>query len=170
MHIATPLLAELEQEARPTRQLLERIPRDRLDWRPHPKSMTLGQLALHVAQVPGAFAAILAADGVDFATMGFGTPNPADTAELLVALDRSLVGARRWLAQLDEAQATALYHARLAERELFALPRLALVRTLMFNHWYHHRGQLCVYLRLLDVPLPPIYGPTADENPFATVA
>jgi uncharacterized damage-inducible protein DinB len=170
VNIATPLLAELEQEAQPTRQLLERVPSDRLDWRPHPKSMTLGQLALHVAQVPGAFAAILTADEVDFATVDFETSNQADAGELLVALDRSLAEARQWLAQLDEEQATALYHARLAEQELFALPRLALVRSLMFNHWYHHRGQLCVYLRLLDVPLPPIYGPTADENPFGAAA
>lgn len=166
MHIATPLLAELEQEAQSTRKLLERIPNDRLAWRPHPKSMTIGQLALHVAQVPGAFAAILAADEVDFATTSFGTSNPATSTELLVALDKSLAEAREWLAQLDDERATTLYHARLAGQELFALPRLSLVRSLMFNHWYHHRGQLCVYLRLLDVPLPPIYGPTADENPF----
>ncbi len=167
MHTTTQFLGELEQEAHPTRQLLVRVPSDRLAWRPHPKSMTLGQLGLHVAQIPGAFAAILAADEVDFATTSFGTPNPVDNAELLVALDESLARAREWLAQLNDERATALYQARLAGRDLFALPRVTLVRSLMFNHWYHHRGQLCVYLRLLDISLPPIYGPTADENPFA---
>ena len=166
MNVATALLAELEQEAQLTRHLLERVPGDRLGWRPHPRSMTLGQLALHVAQVPGAFATDLAADGVDFATVDFGGGDPASVAEVLDALDRSVATARPWLMQLDEAQAAALYHACAGGVELFAVPRITLVRSMMFNHWYHHRGQLTVYLRMLDVPLPPIYGPTADENPF----
>ena len=170
MNVATALLAELEQEAQLTRHLLERVPGGRLAWRPHPRSMTLGQLALHVAQVPGAFATSLAADGVDFATVDFRGGDPANVAEVLDALDRSVATAREWLAQLDEGKATALYRARLGDVELFALPRLTLVRSMMFNHWYHHRGQLSVYLRLLNVPLPPIYGPTADENPFGAAA
>jgi uncharacterized damage-inducible protein DinB len=165
--ITSPLLAELEQEAAATRRLLERVPTDRLGWRPHPKSMTLGALALHVAQIPGAFAAHLAADGVDFAVVDFGGSASIEAGEVLPALEQSVAAARRWLAQLDEGQATGLYHARVGGHELFAAPRLTLVRSLMFNHWYHHRGELCVYLRLLGVPLPPIYGPTADENPFA---
>ena len=166
MEKTTLLLAELEQEAQPTRQLLERVPADRLAWRPHPKSMTLGQLAMHVAQVPGAFADILTSDEVDFSTIEFGTPSPADATDLLVMLNVSLSRARTLLAQLSEERAAALFHARLADQQLFELPRFTLVRSLTFNHWYHHRGQLSVYLRLLDVPLPPIYGPTADENPF----
>ena len=161
------LLAELEQEADATRRVLERVPNDRLTWRPHPKSMTLGALALHVAQIPGAFAVHLAADGVDFATVDFGGSATGAEGQLLPALERSVAVAARWLTQLDEGQASALYRARVGSHELFAVPRLTLVRSLMFNHWYHHRGELCVYLRLLGVPLPPIYGPTADENPFA---
>lgn len=160
------LIAELDQEARATRELLERVPLERLSWRPHSKSMTLGQLALHVAQVPGAFASILAADEVDFATVDFSGPASGDTSNLVKVLDDSLCGARRWLSQLDDERAGALYRAHLGQQELFAAPRHVLVRSLVFNHWYHHRGQLTVYLRLLDVPLPPIYGPTADENPF----
>jgi len=164
---ASPLLAELEQEADTTRRLLERVPGDRLGWRPHPKSMTLGELALHVAQVPGQFAAHLAEDGVDFAQVDFGGSVSVAKEELLEAFERSVAAARDWLEWLDDEQAAALYHARLGGHELFAAPRRTLVRSLMFNHWYHHRGELCVYLRLLGVPLPPIYGPTADENPFA---
>jgi uncharacterized damage-inducible protein DinB len=164
---ASPLLAELEQEADNTRRVLERVPGDRLDWRPHPKSMTLGELALHVAQLPGQFAAHLAEDGVDFAEVEFGGSVSVGKEELLRAHERGVAAARAWLEQLDEAHATGLYHARVAGHEIFALPRLALARSLMFNHLYHHRGELCVYLRLLGVPLPPIYGPTADENPFA---
>ncbi len=168
LETAAPLLAELEQEADATRRVLERVPGNRLTWRPHPKSMTLGELALHVAQIPGAFAAHLAADEVDFAAVDFGAVASVEAGQLLPALQQSVAAARRWLSQLDEAQATGLYHARVGNQALFAVPRLALVRSLMFNHWYHHRGELCVYLRLLGVPLPPIYGPTADENPFAT--
>ena len=160
------LVAELDQEAQVTRQLLERVPLGQRDWRPHSKSMTLGQLALHVAQVPGTFAKILATDEVDFATVDFGAPASGDTGNLVKVLEDSVCGARRWLSQLDDAGAGALYRARVGQQELFALPRHVLVRSLIFNHWYHHRGQLTVYLRMLDVPLPPIYGPTADENPF----
>lgn len=160
------LIAELEQEADTTRRLLERVPNDRLTWRPHPKSMTLGELALHVAEIPGTFAAHLAADGVDFATVDFGGSATVAEGQVLPALERSVAAAARWLAQLDDTKASGLYRARVGGQELFAVPRITLVRSLMFNHWYHHRGELCVYLRLLGVPLPPIYGPTADENPF----
>ena len=162
----TTLLAELEDEAKSTRRLLERVPMDRLDWAPHARSMTLGQLALHVAQVPGTFAHILAGDAVDFSTVDFGAPAGGDARDVLEILDESVCEARRWLAGLDDAQAGAAYRARVGPVELFTVPRHVLVRSLMFNHWYHHRGQLTVYLRLLDVPLPPLYGPTADENPF----
>jgi uncharacterized damage-inducible protein DinB len=163
----TSLVEELQQEADVTRRLLERVPSDRLTWRPHPKSMTLGALALHVAEIPGQFAGHLAEDGVDFTTVDFGGSGSVGEGQILPALDESVATASRWLAQLDTARATGLYHARVGSRELFAAPRIALVRSLMFNHWYHHRGELCVYLRLLGVRLPPIYGPTADENPFA---
>jgi uncharacterized damage-inducible protein DinB len=163
---AVTLVAELDQEAVATRRVLERVPLDRLEWRPHPKSMSLGQLALHVAQVPGTFTSILAADEVDFATVDFEAPARGDARSLVKLLEDSVCSARRWLSELDEARANALYRARAGQQALFAVPRHVLVRSLIFNHWYHHRGQLTVYLRLLDVPLPPIYGPTADENPF----
>lgn len=163
----TKLLEELEREAGPTRRLIERIPPDRLAWRPHPKSMTLGELALHVALVPGAFADWLRKDGVDMATVSFRTQAPESIDAVQCALDRSLDTARSWLRTLDEAAATAIWRVTVGGSNLPATPRIDFIRALMFNHWYHHRGQLAVYLRLLNVAVPPVYGPSADENPFA---
>lgn len=161
------LLAELDSEAGPTRRLLERIPSDQLAWRPHPKSMTLGELALHIAQVPGAFAEWLRHDTVDMATVEFATPAPESADAVRSTLEESLDTARRWLATLDEASAATIWRATAGGADLFAAPRMSVIRALMFNHWYHHRGQLIVYLRLLNVPVPAVYGPSADENPFA---
>lgn len=161
------LLAELESEAEPTRRLLERIPPDQLAWRPHPKSMTLGELALHVAQVPGAFAEWLRHDTVDMATVEFATPAPESADAVRRTLEESLTAARQWLGTLDEVSAATTWRATADGADLFAAPRMNLIRALMFNHWYHHRGQLVVYLRLLNVPVPAVYGPSADENPFA---
>lgn len=167
---ATALAAELEQETAATRRLLERVPADRLGWRPHPKSMTLGQLALHVARIPGDLARLAQGDGVDAATVDFEPPQPASAAELVPLLDGSVAAATAYLGGLQPAEAGAPWRLTVGERELFTLPRLALLRSLMLNHWYHHRGQLVVYLRLLDVPVPAVYGRSADENPFAVMA
>jgi uncharacterized damage-inducible protein DinB len=160
------LRSELDQEGEATLRVLERVPRERLGWRPHPRSMSLGELALHVARIPSDFAQILEAEGVDFADVDFGGPAPTPDTDLANEHCVSLEAARRWLNDLDEAKATAIWSAKAGGHVLFEVPRLALVRSLMFNHLYHHRGQLCVYLRLLEVAVPPVYGPTADENPF----
>ncbi len=146
------LRMELGQEADATLRVLQRVPRDRLEWRPHPTSMTLGQLALHVAQIPADFSRILGPSGVDFAEVDFGGPDPAPDVDLAGELRRSLECARAWLETLDDEAADSTWTATRGSEVLFAVPRIALVRSLMFNHWYHHRGQLCVYLRLLDVP------------------
>jgi uncharacterized damage-inducible protein DinB len=106
-------------------------------------------------------------DSFDVAQAKFNPPMPASVDELVSTLDTSLADARAFLGELDAEKAFATWRFVHGERELMALPRLALVRTLMFNHMYHHRGQLVVYLRLLDVPVPSVYGPSADENPFA---
>lgn len=161
------LRTELDQEADATLHVLQRVPRDRLEWRPHPKSMSLGQLALHVARIPGDFSRILEPNGVDFAEVDFEGPGPKPDVDLPGELRRSLQVARGWLAALDEREADAIWSATLSGKVLFAVPRISLIRSLMFNHWYHHRGQLCLYLRLLEIPVPPVYGPSADENPFA---
>jgi uncharacterized damage-inducible protein DinB len=160
------LLQELEQEARITRRVLERVPEDRLTWKPHEKSMTLGQLALHVARIPGGLAD--AASQSPFRIPGFNQPSPTSSAELIPALEQSVAKAREILGAMDDAALAKTWRAVNGDREVMALPVGAVLRSLMLNHWYHHRGQLSVYLRELDVPVPSIYGPSADENPFAT--
>lgn len=161
------MAAELEREAVSTRRILERVPADRLDWQPHPKSMTLGQLALHIASIPGGVSRMARLDGMDVAGRNNLPPSPQSADELLTALDASLAEARSLLESLDDEAADAPWRLSAGAREVFTLPRLDVLRTMMLNHLYHHRGQLAVYLRLLDVPVPVIYGRSADENPFA---
>jgi uncharacterized damage-inducible protein DinB len=165
MTITEVLLSELEQEAHATRRVLERVPEAHLSWKPHPKSMSLGQLALHVATVPGNVAE-LAAQPIVRDPPAFVQAEAGTSGELLPALDDSLARARKALEPLDDDAMRATWRMLSGETELIATPRAALVRAIMLNHWYHHRGQLLVYLRLLDVPVPAVYGPSADENPF----
>ncbi len=165
MKIIDGLLAELEQEAATTRRVLERIPQEHLSWRPHPKSMSLGQLALHVATVPGLVAEIAAVDIA--APNSFNQPEAVTAAELVPALTESVAQAKRALGAYDDAKMAATWRLEKGGREVLAMPRVAFVRAIMLNHWYHHRGQLLVYLRLLNLSVPSVYGPTADENPFA---
>lgn len=162
------LANELEREAASTRRILERVPADRLDWQPHPKSMSLGQLALHLASIPGNISRMSRLDGFDVSTANFAPASPPSAEILLETLESSLAEARSFLGGLDEEAAAAPWRLTSGEREVFTLPKAEVVRTLMLNHWYHHRGQLAVYLRLLDVPIPAVYGRSADENPFAT--
>ena len=159
------LLQELEQEAQTTRRVLERVPGDRLSWKPHDRSMSLGQLALHIASTPGAIAEISQIS--PFPVPKFEQPSAKSAAELIPALDESLDKARTILRRLDDADLAKLWRVVDGDRELMAIPVGAVFRTIMLNHWYHHRGQLSVYLRQLNVPVPSIYGPSADENPFA---
>jgi uncharacterized damage-inducible protein DinB len=167
---AHALIAELDAETPATRRVLERVPADRFDWRPHPKSMSAGQLAHHVASIPGSVARFAQMDGLDVSTR---PPDyaPCESKEaLLASLDASVVAARGFLAGLDAARAAAIWRLTFGDREIFAIPRLGVMRTMCFNHWYHHRGELVVYLRLLNVAVPVVYGRSADENPFAQPA
>src|SRR5262245_23965398 len=166
MRIIDTLLAELEQEAETTRRVLERIPQEHLSWKPHPKSMSLGQLALHVATVPGNVAEIAAMDIVP-RPPNFAHPEAATAAELVPSLTESVAKAKRALGEFDDARMAMTWRLQNDGQDIMAMPRAALVRAIMLNHWYHHRGQLLVYLRLLDQSVPSVYGPTADENPFA---
>ncbi len=168
--ITQPYISELEQEAKATRRVLERVPADKLDWQPHPKSMKLGQLALHVANLPGAFSRMGRLDSFDASQANFTPPLPKSPDELVPTLEAGVADARAFLSELDDQTALAPWRFHRGEQEIMTLPKLAMVRTLMFNHMYHHRGQLVVYLRLLDIPVPSVYGPTADENPFAPQA
>jgi uncharacterized damage-inducible protein DinB len=165
MKIIDALLAELEQEAATTQRVLERIPQAHLSWKPHPKSMSLGQLALHVATVPGTVAEIAARDSS--LPSSFVQAEAATTAELVPALTESVAKARRTLGGFDDEKMGAMWRLQHGGKDVLAMPRVAFVRAIMLNHWYHHRGQLLVYLRLLNLPVPSVYGPTADENPFA---
>jgi uncharacterized damage-inducible protein DinB len=166
MALIDGMLQELEQEAQTTRRVLERVPDNQLSWRPHQKSRTLGELALHVAMVPGAVAELVATQSTVQAPT-FTDLSPKSASELVPALDESIAKAKMVLGGMDDTALMATWRMMQGERELFALPRVALLRSIMLNHWYHHRGQLTVYLRELDVSIPSIYGPSADENPFA---
>lgn len=169
MRLIDPILAELEQEAHATRRVLARVPDAHLSWRPHPKSFSLGQLALHVATIPGNVAQLASLELLP-EPPAFVQPHAANAAELVPALDASLAQARQILGGFDDAMMAGTWRLLSAGRELMALPRAAMLRSIMLNHWYHHRGQLLVYLRVHDVPLPSVYGPTADESPFPAPA
>ena len=166
MRMIEGLLAELEQEAETTRRVLERIPQAHLTWKPHPKSMSLGQLALHVATVPGMVAELAALDTIP-EPPAFVQPEAATASELVPSLKESVAKAKRALGGFDDVRMGAMWRLQSGGREIMAMPRVAFVRAIMLNHWYHHRGQLLVYLRLLNESVPSVYGPTADGNPFA---
>jgi uncharacterized damage-inducible protein DinB len=168
MHpIAQALAAEIRQEGQATRRVLERVPDDRLGWRPHPKSMSLGELAQHIAALPGAISRLAAGEGVDASKIR-SSPDPAENAAAVLARhDASIEAACAFLSGLSDEAATAPWRMTRGDREVFTLPRVGVMRVLACNHLYHHRGQLTVYLRLLDVPVPAVYGRSADEDPFA---
>ena len=166
MKMIDGMLAELEQEAQTTQRVLERIPQAHLSWRPHPKSMSLGQLALHVATVPGNVAELAAMDTIP-EPPAFIQAEAATAAELVPTLKASVTKARHTLGGFDDAKMGATWRLQSGGKDIMAMPRAAVVRAIMLNHWYHHRGQLLVYLRLLNQSVPSVYGPTADENPFA---
>ncbi len=158
-----PILEELARETDTTRRVLERIPTERLSWKPHEKSKSLGELAWHIATLPPR-AAIMAQGEEGDPTAVRPAPRPATTAELLEGLERGFLEARAGLEKLDDEALARRFVMRIQERKLFAGPKITFLRTVMLNHLYHHRGQLSVYLRLLGIAVPPIYGPTADEK------
>jgi uncharacterized damage-inducible protein DinB len=164
--IIDSILAELNQEANSARRLLERAPESKFGWKPHDKSMTLGNLAVHVATIPGLFGRLATQDGFDAANFK-PMPVPNTTAELVGIFDASMADAKKYLSTLDDSMLMAPWSFKNGEKTIMTLPRIGLIRSILCNHFYHHRGQLSVYFRLLDVPIPSIYGPSADENPFA---
>ncbi len=161
------LINELRQEAVTTKRVLERIPEEKLSWKPHETSMSLGQLSLHVASIPGNVTRLAQLDAFDASEANFVPPQPASVDDILRAFDESLNSAESYLSGLDNKAATDTWRLTSKGEEVFSMPRISMLRTIMLNHWYHHRGQLAVYLRLLEVPVPVIYGRSADENPFA---
>lgn len=170
MAIRDALLPELDQEMAGVRKTLERVPADKIDWQPHQKSMSMMSLAGHVAHLVGWTPMIIGTDHLDLAPGGKQMeppPTPTSVEELLATFDRNLAEAREAIAGAsDEAlmQPWALLHNG---QTTLSLPKAAVLRTFVMNHIIHHRAQLGVYLRMNDLPVPSIYGPSADENPFA---
>ncbi len=165
MTIMQELIEEFDREAPATRRALEALPEEKLSWRPHPKSYSLGQLAMHIATVPGMLVMVQALD--NFAVGEFRQAEPSSKQEILDTFEKSLQAVHAELAKIDDQRALSLWTMSAGDRVIMQVPRKVFVRTIMMNHVYHHRGQLSVYLRLLDVPVPSIYGPSADVNPFA---
>ena len=163
MSIAQAYLAEFEHEVKTTRRFLERVPADRLDWRPHEKSMTLGRLAQHVATIPRWGAAALTQSEADVAANR--PPEVMTTrAELLATFDQHVAATRAALVGRGDGELMAPWTLKREGHTVFSMPRASVWRTLMMNHLIHHRAQLGVYLRMHDVPLPSMYGPSADED------
>lgn len=161
-----PILMELEMEGKTTRRVLERVPSEKLGWKPHPRSMSLGQLVSHIATTPVQVVRLTAESPRELPQFGE-QPAASSTAEALAALDDCLASARALLNELDDKALMKPWRLVKDGRTLMEAPRIGVLRSIMLNHWYHHRGQLSVYLRQLGVALPSIYGPSADENPFA---
>ena len=165
MTLVDSILQELEREAVTTRRVLECVPEGQLGWKPHEKSMSLGTLALHMANIPGAISRLANSDGLA-SPPNFVPPEATSSAQILEALDTSLADARTILGAMDDERASGMWTMAREGQTIMSMPRIAVLRNILLNHWYHHRGQMTVYLRLLGVPLPSVYGPTADENPF----
>lgn len=157
------LIAELQMEAASTRKLLERVPTEKNEWQPHAKSMSLGRLASHVAELPGWTTMTMNTDELDFAKFDY-APNVNLTKEELLAVhDKNVSEAIATLENAKDEDFHKMWTMRNGEKVYFTLPKAVVLRTWSYNHCYHHRAQLGVYLRLLDIPIPGMYGPSADE-------
>ncbi len=163
MPLVDALLPEFDREMTTTRKLLERVPDDRFDWKPHPKSMSLGQLAQHVATIPSWGAVTITQPGID---LGGGNPLPTMTsrADLLAAFDKNVAETRTALGGRSDAEFMAAWTLKSSGHTVFTMPKAAVWRGFVMNHLIHHRAQLSVYLRMNDVPVPSMYGPSADET------
>jgi uncharacterized damage-inducible protein DinB len=162
MAIKDALLPEFDHEMQVTRKVLARVPDGKFDWQPHDKSMSFGRLAGHVAEIPGWVKETLTRDSVDIGG-GF-TPTVYTTRdEVLARFDALVTSARATLAAATDAEFMAPWTLKDKGKEIFTLPKAAVLRSFVFSHTVHHRGQMSVYLRLNDVPVPSIYGPSADE-------
>lgn len=161
--IAQSMLAEFEMQARVTRKFLERLPEDKLTWKPHEKSMTAGQLAYHLATVPGNVVRFVRETTKQAG--GFNFPQPDSVQEVLGKLDESVATVREVLPLYDDATMREIWYLMNGDKQLMAVPRGLFLRDVMLSHWYQHRGQFSVYLRLMNIPVPASWGPSADEQP-----
>src|SRR6202140_2722668 len=164
MSLAESMLAEFEAQAPITRKFLERLPEDRLTWKPHEKSMSAGQLAYHLASVPGGVVRFVQnnpAQAPEFASF----QQPTSRQEILKTLEESIAAVRSLLPKYDDTAMKETWRMVAGGREVLAQPRAEFLRDVRLSHWYQHRGQLSVYLRMLAVPVPASWGPSADEPP-----
>ena len=162
MPIKDALLAEFDHEMATTRKLLDRLRDDKLSWKPHAKSMSMGGLGTHLSNLPLWAGNVMNEASFDLANTGR-SQERTSRAEILNAFDEHTKNARQWMDKTD-AEYTSRWSLLRGGQEMFSLPRIAALRSFVFSHIIHHRGQLSVYLRLNDIPVPPIYGPTADEG------
>jgi uncharacterized damage-inducible protein DinB len=170
MAIRDLILPEFDLEMEVTRKTLERVPEGKGDWTPHEKSMKLGRLAGHIAELPGLGSAALDLDSLDLSPAGAPPRQPnvmTSRQQVLELFDKNVAAARASLAKATDEQLMSLWQFNRAGKNLFTIPKVAAFRNFVINHVIHHRGQLSVYLRLNNAPVPSIYGPSADENPFA---
>ena len=165
MNLIDLYLAELEHEAVPTRRLLESVPESKWDWRPHEKAMSMSELCAHIASIPEIVTGVVGGASFDVSQIKGPGPTPAGRAELLERHESAVRTAQEWLSGLGEA-ANESWRLTRGDEELMAMPRTVAIRSFLFNHIYHHRGQLSAYLRAAGERVPSVYGPTADENPF----
>jgi len=163
--VVETILTEFREEVPATRRILERIPPDKLAWKPHQKSRSLGELSMHIASIPGMAERIVKSD--EFTPGSIQPPSANSVEEIRATFETNARTAEELLSNMTEQTALGNWRMVFKGKEIFRKPRVAVLRTNLLNHLYHHRGQLSVYLRLLDVPVPVVYGPTADENPFA---
>jgi len=165
MSMAQDLMGEFEEQAPLTRKFLERLPEEKLGWKPHQKSLTAGQLALHLAQVPGSVARLVRLNPAQFPGVGGPTAQPARKGEILEAHDEGMAAVRLELLSHSDSAMQELWQLQVNGQALLTMPRGKFIRDIMLNHWYQHRGQFSVYLRMLDVAVPSTWGPSADEAP-----
>jgi uncharacterized damage-inducible protein DinB len=163
MKMSETLLPEFDHEYANTRRTLERVPNDKLSWQPHVKSWPFQKLATHLAQLPTWVTETLRSDHVDLA-IPTEQPKPATTAEIVALFDKNVAEARAALAGASDEEFSKPWSLRNGEQVLFTMPKIATLRGFVFNHQIHHRGQLTIYLRLNDIPVPALYGPSADES------
>jgi len=167
MAIRDALLPEFDQEMASTRNTLARVPADKLEWRPHDKSFTMQQLAAHIANVPVWTEMTLDHESLDVAPADgeqWKTPQPDSVDHLLKMFDENVAAAREVIAKADDEKFMLNWTLLAGGKEIFTLPRAAVLRSFIFSHIIHHRAQLGLYLRLTDVPVPAVYGPSADEE------
>ena len=164
MNLNQPLLNELKHEATNTRKILESVPAEHLGWKPHPKSMTLGRLASHVAELSDWLTYTINADELDLASLDYTPTELTDTQTLFKIFDESLARGTAALQNASDETLMSNWTLRTGDHVMFTLPKIVVVRNMVLNHIVHHRGQLSVFLRLLDVPVPGMYGPSYDEE------